>query len=210
MGRRTVILIHINNSFGISTLKVCASLQVFSVFQNGYKIYINMEFAENGDLFTHLHNTVMNESQIRSWLMQILWAFIYMHSMGVVHRDLKCENILLTSNYNVRIADFGFARFVDRGRNPGADTLCGTMTYSSPELLFGKRPYNPVVADVWAIGVVLYMMANNMAPFRDKTKEEIHKKQVSSNIAMHTNRKKGGWENGYHYAVHLVVSRKSL
>ncbi|CAH1715085.1 unnamed protein product [Aphis gossypii] len=142
-----------------------------------------MEFAENGDLFTHLHNTVMSESQIRSWLMQILWAFIYMHTMGVVHRDLKCENILLTSNYNVRIADFGFARFVDRGRNPGADTLCGTMTYSSPELLFGHRPYNPVVADVWAIGVVLYMMANNMAPFRDKTKEEIHKKQISKNYA---------------------------
>ncbi|XP_025204917.1 testis-specific serine/threonine-protein kinase 3-like [Melanaphis sacchari] len=153
-----------------------------------------MEFAENGDLFTHLRNTVMKESQIRSWLVQILWAFMYMHSMGVVHRDLKCENILLTSNYNVRIADFGFARFVDRGRNPGADTLCGTLTYSSPELLYGKRPYNPVFSDVWAIGVVLFMMANNKAPFRDKTKEEIHRKQVSS-VVMYMN--KNEWENGY-------------
>ncbi|KAE9541603.1 hypothetical protein AGLY_003594, partial [Aphis glycines] len=195
--RELDVLVKLKHPYIVQAM--CVSLQVFSVFQNGYKIYINMEFAENGDLFTHLHNTVMNESQIRSWLLQILWAFIYMHTMGVVHRDLKCENILLTSNYNVRIADFGFARFVDRGRNPGADTLCGTMTYSSPELLFGKRPYNPVVADVWAIGVVLYMMANNMAPFRDKTKEEIHKKQVSSNIAMHTNKKRrrvGKWTLG--------------
>jgi len=96
----------------------------------------------------------------------------------VVHRDLKCENILLTRNYNVRIADFGFARFVDRGRNPDAGTPCGTITYSSPELLSGQRPYNPVLVDVWAIGVVLFVMANSAEPFRDKTKIEMHKKQM--------------------------------
>jgi testis-specific serine kinase len=100
--------------------------------------------------------------------------------MGVVHRDLKCENILLTHNYNVRVADFGFARFVDRGRNPGADTPCGTVTYSSPELLSGKQPYNPVLVDVWAIGVVLFVMANNSEPFKDKNIKELQKKQVSS------------------------------
>lgn len=101
-----------------------------------------------------------------------------MHGVGVVHRDVKCENILLTGNYNVRVADFGFARFVGRGRNPGADTVCGTLAYSSPELLSGARPYNPVASDVWAVGVVLFMMANNVAPFRDKRKEDMLKKQV--------------------------------
>lgn len=138
-----------------------------------------MEYAGNGDMFTYLRKNTLNEDQIRSWLVQILWAFKYMHGVGVVHRDLKCENILLTDNYNVRVADFGFARFVSRGRNPGVDTICGTLMYSSPELLSGTRPYNPVATDVWAIGVVLFMMSNNVAPFRDKKKEEIYKKQVS-------------------------------
>lgn len=155
-------------------------LQVYNVCQNGYKIYINMEYAENGDMFTYLQKTTLKEAQIRSWLVQILWAFWYMHGVGVVHRDLKCENILLSRNYNVRIADFGFARFVAHGRNPGADTVCGTITYSAPELLYGPRPYNPVIADVWSIGVVLFMMANNVAPFRNKNKEDIYKKQVRS------------------------------
>ncbi|XP_060865005.1 testis-specific serine/threonine-protein kinase 3-like isoform X1 [Metopolophium dirhodum] len=157
-------------------------VQVYSVFQNGYKIYINMEYAENGDMFTYLQKTKLSEVQIRSWLLQILWAFSYMHGVGVVHRDLKCENILLTRRYNLRIADFGFARFVDRGRNPGADTVCGTMTYSSPELLYGKRPYNPVAADVWAIGVVLFIMCNNVPPFRNSHKEEIHRKQMEKHF----------------------------
>ncbi|XP_026808872.1 testis-specific serine/threonine-protein kinase 3-like [Rhopalosiphum maidis] len=154
-------------------------VQVHSVLQNGYKIFINMEYAENGDLFTYLQHKTLEEPQIRSWFMQILYAFMYMHRMGVVHRDLKCENILLTRNYNVRITDFGFARFVDLGRNPGVDTACGTMLYSSPELLSGQRPYNPVLVDVWAIGIVLYTMTNNKEPFRDKNKRAMLKKQLA-------------------------------
>ncbi|CAI6373954.1 unnamed protein product [Macrosiphum euphorbiae] len=142
-----------------------------------------MEYAENGDLFTYLQKMQLTEAQIRSWLLQILWAFSYMHGVGVVHRDLKCENILLTSRYNLRIADFGFARFVDRGRNPEANTVCCTMTYSAPELLYGKRPYNPVAVDVWAIGVVLFIMCNNVPPFRNRHRKDIHRKQMDKHFA---------------------------
>ncbi|CAI6373953.1 unnamed protein product [Macrosiphum euphorbiae] len=146
-----------------------------------------MEYAENGDLFTYLQKMQLTEAQIRSWLLQILWAFSYMHGVGVVHRDLKCENILLTSRYNLRIADFGFARFVDRGRNPEANTVCCTMTYSAPELLYGKRPYNPVAVDVWAIGVVLFIMCNNVPPFRNRHRKDIHRKQVSCSLVVSRN-----------------------
>lgn len=138
-----------------------------------------MEYAENGDMFSYLRKSTMTEPQIRAWLLQILWAFRYMHALGVVHRDLKCENILLTANYNIRVADFGFARFVDVARNSSVSTVCGTMAYSAPELLSATRPYNPMGVDVWAIGVVLFLMANNVAPYRNKRKEDIYKKQVS-------------------------------
>lgn len=152
---------------------------MYSMYQYGYKIFINMEYADNGNLYTYLQNHSLTEPQIRSWIVQILWAFRYMHGEGVVHRDLKCENILLTSDYNLRIADFGFARFVGPGRNPIVETVCGTVAYSSPELLAGTRPYNPMAVDVWAIGIVLFMMANNVVPFREKHKENMYKKQVS-------------------------------
>lgn len=131
-------------------------------------------------MYAYLRKSTLTEPQIRIWILQILWAFRYMQALGVVHRDLKCENILLTSNYNLRIADFGFARFVDITRNPSVSTVCGTMAYSPPEVLSATRPYNPMAADVWAIGVVLFMMANNVVPFRNKRKEDVYKKQVNA------------------------------
>ncbi|XP_050431107.1 testis-specific serine/threonine-protein kinase 2-like [Adelges cooleyi] len=137
-----------------------------------------MEYAENGDMYTYLKKITLTEDQIRSWFRQILWAFKYMHGVGIVHRDVKCENILLTAKLNVRVADFGFTRFVGRGRHPGADTICGTLAYSSPELVTATRPYNPVAADIWALGIVLYVMANNAMPFRDKNRDEMYKKQM--------------------------------
>ncbi|XP_050527921.1 serine/threonine-protein kinase H1 homolog [Daktulosphaira vitifoliae] len=153
--------------------------KLHSIFQSGPKIFINMEYAENGDLHSYLKKKILSEDQIRSWFRQILWAFKYMHSVGIVHRDIKCENILLTAKYNVRIADFGFTRFVGRGRHPGADTICGTLSYSSPELVSALRPYNPIAADIWALGVVLFVMSNNTTPFKDKNKDEMYKKQMS-------------------------------
>ncbi|XP_025412862.1 testis-specific serine/threonine-protein kinase 2-like [Sipha flava] len=157
-------------------------IPVYSIYQNYNRVYINMEYAVNGDMAAFLKTVRLSEPQIRSWLVQILWALQYMHRVGVVHRDLKCENLLLTINYNVRVADFGFARFVSRGRNPRAKSICGTQTYLSPELLLGTKPYNPVVADVWAIGVVLFMMANNLPPFNDSRKKDIINKQLAKDF----------------------------
>lgn len=148
-----------------------------------------MEYAGNGDMNAFLKTVRLSEPQIRSWLVQILWAIQYMHRMGVVHRDLKCENILLTSNYNVRVGDFGFARFVSRGRNPRAKSICGTQTYLSPELLSGAKPYNPMIVDVWAVGVVLFMMANNLPPFNDSRKKDMIRKQVTYVCASRGRRK---------------------
>lgn len=141
-----------------------------------------MEYAANGDMFSYLRKKTLTESQIRWWFGQILHGFLYMHGMGVVHRDIKCENILLTGNMNVRITDFGFARFVGTGRNPAASTVCGTMAYTAPEILANAQPYDPVLADTWAVGVVLFMMCNNVAPFRDKRKEDMYRKQVSGAV----------------------------
>lgn len=88
-------------------------IHVHSIFQRKAKYYIFMRFAENGDLLEFvLKRGAISEAQARVWLRQMALGIQYLHDMDIAHRDLKCENVLITSNYNVKIADFGFARFV--------------------------------------------------------------------------------------------------
>lgn len=85
----------------------------------------------------------------------------YVHSQGIVHRDLKCENLLLDSKDHVRITDFGFSRSVWHSGNKVAlcSTFCGSFAYAAPEVLRAK-PYDPFKADVWSIGVILFTMVS--------------------------------------------------
>ena len=93
-------------------------------------------------------------------------------SRGVVHRDLKCENLLLDNKYNLKITDFGFARAnmsVKEGQKPVlSETYCGSYAYAPPEILTGK-PYVSQLADIWSMGVILYVMVGFL-PSTDQAK----------------------------------------
>lgn len=156
-------------------------IQIQHIFQRKSRYYVFMRYAEKGDLLDFvLKRGALSESQARVWFRQIALAVHYLHEMDIAHRDLKCENIFITGNYNIRLADFGFARYtVDRqGKRITSETYCGSISYAAPEILRGL-PYYPKVSDVWSLGVILYVILNRAMPFDDGNLRRLYDQQVS-------------------------------
>lgn len=98
------------------------------------------------------------------------------------YRDIKCENLLLDSDYNIKLSDFGFARnnmIKKNGQMKTSSTFCGSYAYASPEILRGI-PYQPNSSDVWSIGVVLYAMVFGSLPYDDVTYQKLLKVRTFS------------------------------
>lgn len=143
-----------------------------------------MRFAEQGDLLEYVSKRgIVSEPQARVWFRQMSLGLQYLHDMDIAHRDLKCENALLTSNFNVKLADFGFARFVidNTGKAISSETYCGSLSYAAPEVLHGT-PYFPKTADIWSIGVILYVLLNKSMPFDDNNPRRLYEQQMCKQI----------------------------
>ncbi|KAJ3187335.1 hypothetical protein HDU85_006623 [Gaertneriomyces sp. JEL0708] len=107
----------------------------------------------------------LTEDQARKVFRQIISAIQYLHSLGVVHRDIKDENILVDSDFRVKIVDFGSAAYIPQ--LPGGklfDRFLGTIQYAAPEILRGEK-YRGPEAEIWALGCCLYIMLNGEVPF---------------------------------------------
>lgn len=155
-------------------------IHVHSIFQRKTKYYIFMRYGENGDLLGYiLKNGAVSENQSRVWMRQLALGLQYIHELEIAHRDIKCENILLTANFNVKLSDFGFARYVvdDDDQPVLSETYCGSMSYAAPEILRGK-PYQPKPTDLWSLGVVLFVMLNKSMPFDDTRMRKLYEQQM--------------------------------
>ena len=122
----------------------------------------------------------------------------YVHQKGTAHRDLKPENILLYDNYNVKLADFGFAAPI-QGRDGSGylHTVLGTQAYMAPEILL-KEPYQGHVVDLFALGIILFILYSGHPPFNMAHPNDSHYKLLATNRAdlfwkYHSTRKPPGF-----------------
>ncbi|XP_008107814.2 NUAK family SNF1-like kinase 2 [Anolis carolinensis] len=157
-------LIHIRREIEImSSLNHPHIIAVHEVFENNSKIVIVMEYASKGDLYDYIaERQRLTEQEARHFFRQVVSAVYYCHKNGIVHRDLKLENILLDANGNIKIADFGLSNVFQQDRL--LQTFCGSPLYASPEIVNG-RPYKGPEVDSWSLGVLLYILIHGAMPF---------------------------------------------
>ncbi|XP_049540936.1 serine/threonine-protein kinase SIK3 isoform X2 [Anopheles darlingi] len=158
----------------ISILKVLHHphiTRLYEVMESRNKIYLVTEHAAQGEIFDHLvANGRMKEEEAARIFSQIVSAVDYCHRHGIVHRDLKAENVLLDTDMNVKLADFGFSNTFVEGQP--LRTWCGSPPYAAPEVFQGVE-YDGPKSDIWSLGVVLYVLVCGALPFDGTTLHDL-------------------------------------
>ena len=147
-------------------------LKLFDVRHDNKGIHLVLEYVVGSSLENYLKIKSPNQAEIVKIFKQILSAVNYCHSIGVIHRDLKLSNILIDSGKRIKIIDFGFSRITD---GSPLKLFCGTPEYMAPEIASHKA-YNGYKVDVWALGVILFVLLTKSYPFSGRNEREILRK----------------------------------
>ena len=156
--------------------------QLREFFETPQRVYLVTKLALGGDLLNYINSRkYLNEDTARRMIAQLLCALDHIHDLDVVHRDLKCENLLIGPEECIMVSDFGFA--TQQPKNRLLTTFCGSYAYAAPEILAGSS-YNGKFTDVWSVGVILYAMLNGKLPYNDTKPKNILAKIKTAPLVM--------------------------
>ncbi|KAL8599941.1 hypothetical protein ACOMHN_050243 [Nucella lapillus] len=147
-------------------------IQLLEVMETEHCYYLVTDYCAGGDLVDYITKRKrLDETEAKRFMRQVVSAVDYLHRLGIIHRDLKIENMLLDENRNIKLIDFGLSNTIKVSTAPEGNahaqeylvTQCGSPAYAAPELLNHEKYGLP--ADIWSIGVNLYAMLTGSLPF---------------------------------------------
>ena len=181
--------------YEIGILKFCHHKNIVNLidyFETIDNIIIILNYIEGNTLGEYLKNNNFNfkETQVANIVLQIAKGLQYLHKFGIIHRDLKTDNIMIEQieqkNIEVKIMDFGLSKIASKEEK--LIEGYGTLYYAAPEII-ENLPYNKEV-DIWSLGVILYYIFTGCYPFMGKEEDEIEEKIINDPVEF----KDGEWE----------------
>jgi serine/threonine protein kinase len=146
-------------------------------------IYLVFDYYPLGDLAKFLNKRCLKEIYAQNYIRQLSKGLKYLYENSIIHRDLKPQNILVTETYNIKITDFGFARYFDS--DIMIQTMCGSPIYMAPEIMKHKKYNNK--SDLWSVGIIMYEMLTGHPPFRAKNILELLRKIKTQKLELPKN-----------------------
>jgi len=176
----------------ISEIKIHKSLNHENIvkferyFEDEENVYIIMELCYNNTLHELLkRRKKLTELETQYYVYYLIKALQYIHSLKIIHRDLKLANLFLTENMQMKLGDFGLAALL-RFDGERKRSLCGTPNYMAPEILEGKTGHSFEV-DIWSIGIIIYILLIGKPPFETTSAKETLKRIRMKNYSFPQN-----------------------
>lgn len=151
-------------------------VKMHAIFDTEEHLLIVLDLMEGGELYDEIiSRQLFTEKEAAHITKQLLEALVYLHEHGIVHRDLKLENLLLAKKgeLTVKLADFGLSKLFTGN---SLKTACGTPFYVAPDILLATEDsgYGPEV-DMWAVGILIYILLSGRLPFSGEDDQELFK-----------------------------------
>ena len=157
-------------------------IRLYETFESKKHILFVIELCTGGDLLNYVRRRRKLKENIAKFIFkQLIEGLQHCHSRGILHRDIKLDNILLNSKGNIKIADFGVSRIIKPGEI--ITEQCGTPAYIAPEIIMDKG-YEGFGVDIWSAGIVLHAMLYGKVPFKANNMHELNKMIIKSSFVL--------------------------